>query len=467
MVPRERGRMEIVVRVAIQGHVSVVNSPLADRTGSSRGGTPSSVDWMSGRGQPVSQDESDLEQQARLEERNFNFRQAFHHFVAAADELPADAQHVDRRAQLLHCAARCLEMREPWRAVAGSWEWLGNLLGATIDAANGEPWVANRYKVPSPAIPHEFFYVASDDQWERPAGGIYVDKDHERRHRRASSYEWGANHALAGGQHADAARLYRRAGVAWEQSERPDRLKRAQECYYRAAMSASETGRVETNRGILEPWCAGCLREKSQEERCAKQNHPSHFLDDSQPGEGAESDLQRIKRCGMARLAQTDEERAGVYREYCNQLAAIQRAVATRSSRSDAIKVYRFRNDVELDFLSTCHGFPWKRAWLVSRKLFSKGGSSVGRASLCLVLLYFLVLPLVWWVSGAVDVVDGVDAGPGWIEAIVFSASTLTTLTGRYEPGTWNVNLAQALQAVSAVFGLGYLLWISQRSYED
>lgn len=78
------------------------------------------------------------------------------------------------------------------------------------------------------------------------------------------------------------------------------------------------------------------------------------------------------------------------------------------------------------------------------------------------------MLSCLWGWSGAVTVGAGIPEGRQWGEVVVFNTSTLTTLaTSRFAPGTRQVNLAQARQAVFTVFALGYLLWISQRSYED
>jgi len=99
---------------------------------------------------------------------------------------------------------------------------------------------------------------------------------------------------------------------------------------------------------------------------------------------------------------------------------------------------------------------------------FSKKGSDLGRVLLCLGALYLAVLPALWWSSGVVRTAPGVMPGPKLAEAFVFSLTTLVTLTmGHFRPGGWVVNALQGAEALSAYFSLGYLLWMSQRSYDQ
>jgi hypothetical protein len=405
---------------------------------------------------------------ARKAERRFRFRDAFYWYNRAGR---SDDEEITTMALLR--AARCLEMGEEWRAESASWEWLANYIGLKIDSA----WLADRrghgfdeprqkeildarYKVPSPNEPASHFYVISDKEWRDPPGQKYEnDTDKVRRHHRASAYEWGANHALANYEHNEAARLFRRAGLAWEQSERSDRMKRAARCYYQAALAATRAARTESRQGVLDPWCPGCLRDKTRESNCKHEQHlllKDRRLDEAVPGETLGSDLQRLHECmkDVMKVIKNAEGKPAALRCMGDEdrwLTAIQNSMATYGSKQDAIRIYRQRNDYQRESLKIYQPVRWLReslAWQFSRK-----GSSVWRA--------------LAWLAGSTATAPEIHAGPRAAEALTYSLSTLVTLsTSHFRPGGWVTNFFQSLQALSAYFSLGYLLWISQRSYE-
>lgn len=468
-----------------------------------------------------SHDAPDFAKTAKEAEEAFRFREAFRLYSLAADALlssrEVDTPHPDEvpeRATYMMYAARCLEMGEHWRAVSGAWEWLANELGWAIDKAvlkdelpedQVQEFLTTRYKVKaSPEQLHEFSKVIRDAEWFTPPRQDYDgDPDLIRRHQRASAYQWAANHARAARENAEAARLFRRAAVAWEQSSRGDRDVRAANCYFQASLSAAETARGETRRGIIDPWCPACLREKSQESAC---RHDRHVMT-GRPGEAPKSDLLRLKCCSLKAIEdawrQREEKKrrvsatgaAGVkevrasqsklsdtYDEFHRQLAEIQRTVAAHEARAVAVEVYQFRHGVLRQHLRTYRDrnfhddgriaaavrgrFEWARETLMW--LFSNNGSSVRRTVLSLGFVYLVIAPLLWSAFNAVHVAEGVSAGPGAAEALVFSLTSLVNLTtSHFTPGGWERNLLQALEAISGVFSFGYLLWISQRSYAD
>lgn len=414
-------------------------------------------------------------------EKNMQFEAAFRRFSTEAELREIHAQQgswprestsgvsddTDMVARLWMRAARAREMSEPWRAEAGTWEWLGNFLGRAL-RDNAPDVTRARYEFAPERRAVARFYSISDSEWENPRQGdegLYDDVHSQRLHRRAWAFTWAAAGARAHSQFNAAARLYRRAAVSWEKSRHDARHCRAASCYYEAAICAAQTGRFETRTMILQGWCPSCIREHRTEETCPRNNH-SLREEHRGPEERIESDLERLIRCWSSiRQEGGGEEHRHLHEELDGHLAGIQRALAASGARDEAREFYRVRR-AETRAYRARHRHPaaitdWA-SWALSFY-----GTRVWHFVASMIALYGLVIPTLWWASGAVAVAPTGRAA-SWVEALTFSLSGAITLwTGYFERGTWPMNLGLPLQALSGVFAVGYVLWMLQRPYDD
>lgn len=413
-------------------------------------------------------------------EKNMRFEDAFQCFSAEAElrEIRAerngaqsgkilDREEVDAVAELWMRAARAREMSESWRAEAGTWEWLGNLLGRAVMDSNRDV-TKTRYEYAHHRQAVARFYTISDSEWENPRrrdDDPYDDPHSKRLHRRAWAFTWAAAGARAHSEFAAAARLYRRAGVSWEKSHNAARHRRAASCYYEAGLCAAQTGRFETRSMILGGWCPSCLREHRTEETCPDNEHALRE-EERGPEERVESDVQRLIRCwASVSEAEGHPGRRDLHEESDRHLAGIQRALAASGARDEARRVYLLRRTEK-----RAHRALRRRPVVVAdwaSWALSCYGTRMWQFVVSVLGLYGLIIPTVWWASGAVEVTSGGQAA-SWPEALTFSLSGAITLwSGYFEPGTWVMNLALSLQALSGVLAVGYGVWMLQRSYDE
>lgn len=370
---------------------------------------------------------------------------------------------VDDGASLLMRAARALEKGEHWRTQAASWEMLGNVLGAHIASGASKEERDERYAVRSDRESVEGFYVISEDEWSTPGGQDYgEDVSAIRRHHQGQAYQWAAECALAHRQFSDAARLFRKAAVAWQASQRREKEKRAADCYWQAALCAAQSSRFSTRRMIHDKkWCPSCLRDKASEDVCKFCVGSEIAL--ARDGEGKGSDLDRLRAC-WEQTTSSSEASEEDFKNACRQFAGIQRQLAITGARDEAIAAYRFRLRYMRSFFRRNHPVKYAESalsWLVSHNY-----SSVGRFIVSLVVLYGLAIPAIWWATGSA-VPQGSGQG-GVLEAVVFSlANTADFTPGHFLAGDAITTAFQALQALSGYFALGIALWISQRSYDS
>ncbi len=241
--------------------------------------------------------------------QNYDFMGAFEEYMrayqATADDHAPQLETLSGD-DLLMKSARALQMAEGWRAQVGTWEKLGNTLGRQLDKTDStqragdtvpeevtklQSAILAAYETPGGRELFSQFNVISDLEW------ALLDKCPDNcssgcldRRRQAWAYEWAAETAAATGNLADAARLFRRAGWAWEKAlhygraggqaesdvdtpESEKRLERAAACYTRAAANAAQTTRRATRNMIAtRPWCPACQRDKTSE----KEDECSH-----------------------------------------------------------------------------------------------------------------------------------------------------------------------------------------------
>ena len=338
------------------------------------------------------------------------------------------------------------------------------------------------------------FYVISDAEWARidsPCPDGCMNKC-SMRQKQAYAYEWAADGAASSANYADAARLYRRAGWAWEKAIHYGKpglgegaadpamfpssrcLRRAARCYAQAAFNAVLTPRPAPWAMITEHrWCSACVLDKTRETNCPHQ-------ETSWPQPPAEdvpqTDVERLRRCwgdiakierqqadsnATAKSAEENAEEEGAV-----QLATIQGLLAGRGHTRAAQRVYRMRKQ----YLRNCwrHSHPVKRWASQVMLLISSNGSSARRLLGSLALLYLVLIPAAWctawWLGAPAPLASG--HGPLPAEALLFSLSSVANVSnGHFAPGGWVSSSLQVAEGLSAYFALGYLLYVAQRSY--
>jgi hypothetical protein len=313
------------------------------------------------------------------------------------------------------------------------------------------------------------------------------------RQKQAYAFEWAADAAASSANYADAARLYRRAGWAWEKAIHygkpglgegtPDPamfphsrcLRRAVRCYAQAAFNAVLTPRPAPQTMITDRlWCPACVLDKARELNCPHGEVTS--MKSPAPEDGPQTDIERLRRCWAAiaaierrrapsdAAAESAEENAEEEGE--THLAAIQGLLAGRGQTRAAQQIYRVRKQ----YLRDCwrHSHPVKRRMSQVMLLLSSNGSSPRRLLGSLALLYLIVIPAIWWTAwhlGAPVPLVGAH-GPLPAEALLFSLSSVANVSnGHFAPGGWLSSSIQVIVGLSAYFALGYLLFVAQRSY--
>ena len=419
--------------------------------------------------------------------RDYRFEEAFRRFLLAHDRHGRRSRDDD-----LMRAARALQMSETWRAQAGVWEALGNEIGQRMrtDGLAG----AGLYSYPPGREFVGRFYVISDKEWARidsPCPGRCTSKC-SMRQKQAWSFEWAADAAASSANHDEAARLYRRAGWAWEKAIHygrpglgqgpadpamfPDsrHLRRAARCYAQAAFSAVLNPRPAPRAMIIHrPWCPACVLDKTRELSCTHDG--ASAAQPPAPEDIPQTDVERLRRCWAAiaaigRRAPTyaDAERAAgnAEEEGAAQFAAIQGLLAGRGQTRAAQQIYRMRQQ----YLRDCwrHSHPVRRWVSEAMWLLSCNGSSPKRLIATLAVLYLVVIPAAWWAAWRLGAPAPLTAGHGPLpaEAVLFSLSSVANISnGHFTAGGWLSSLLQVAEGLSAYFALGYVLYVSQRSY--
>ncbi|MGH3159159.1 MAG: hypothetical protein ACRDNF_21660 [Streptosporangiaceae bacterium] len=419
--------------------------------------------------------------------RGYRFEEAFRRFLLVHDRR----RRRDSPDALMH-AARALQMSETWRAQAGAWEALGNEIGQRM--GTDELAGAGLYGYPPGREFVGRFYVISDREWARiespcPDG---CANQCSLRQKQAYAFEWAADGAASSTNSADAARLFRRAGWAWEKAlhyGKPGRgegiidpalfpssrcLRRAARCYAEAAFNAVLTFRPATRSMITERrWCPACVLDKTSESNCQhRQGGPVTPTAEDLP----QTDVERLCRCWLKIAAierrqgsspaaghSAREDAAG---EGAAQLATIQGLLAGRGMTHAAQQIYRMRKQ----YLRDC----WRRHHRVRRWmsqlmwLLSGNGSSIGRLLVSLALLYLIVVPVSWYAAWRLGAPLPLASGHGPLpaEAVLFSLSSVANVSnGHFMAGGWVSSSVQVAEGLSAYFALGYLLYVAQRSY--
>lgn len=409
------------------------------------------------------------------------------------------AQAPRGRSESLMQAARDMQMAENWRAQAGTWERLGNELGSVLESGKDQ-WLRDvLYSYPKGREFFGQFYVISDIEWDsiKPRCPKKCRDQCADRQKQAYAYEWAAEAAAAASNAGDAARLFRRAGWAWEKtthymasgqegSIEVDRYRRAAKCYAEASANASRTSRYSTRQMIVyRRWCPACLRDKKREDKCEHDDHMAVL--DRHPDTPA-TDIERLHRCWLIIAKSQEGRRASdkvtkgndgaprdnserghwrAFEEGRQQLSEIQGRLASEGARKEAREVYREQRKYITDYYVAVKDWRWVPLRVL--RLLSHNGSSPGRLLTSLATLYLVILPTAWlgyWMATAPPVPLGQKLGPLPLEAVIFSLSNIVNLSnGHFLVTSSTGTLLQALQGLSGYFALVRILYVAQRSY--
>jgi hypothetical protein len=440
-------------------------------------------------------------------DQRYEFHAAYRGFLRAADSFQK-AGEPDRANTSRFKAAISLEKSQDWRANSALWENLGDRLGEDLT-----PKSKSRH--PNQPGQSGMFHVISTDRWGKLYEWYYEPGSaEERRHEQALSYMWGAAGAESAGSLDLASSLYRKAGIAWELTTWGDRDPRpGYEADVQARETRGEKWLVASNCFFHAAYnAAQSISPESKEwERVLNRYTPSEYgwqTDTDGHPFLPESDVERLVRCwknhGETRHTHTDS-----VQQACEQLSTIQLELSRRGRRKSAIQVYRMRERLALDISQKQKDHWWRRrrprngptglrplsdqAWatavfvrlargakrvrlgLIDRLdrsarrahlALTNSGSSLLRTFASAIVLYVIIFPAIYWSSGVVEHSES-HAPIGFGDSIIFTLANLVSLSVRdyVAPGVVGATV-QTLQAVSAYFVLGYVIWQLTRSFE-
>jgi len=151
----------------------------------------------------------------------------------------------------------------------------------------------------------------------------------------------------------------------------------------------------------------------------------------------------------------------------CEQLRMLQSAFARQGRKQHAKRIFQLREKM---LRQDCGGPVPDRARLVARRAWhhaTRSNTDLVRISGLAILIYIVVFPAVYKAGGLIRHHDADTAVTVW-DSVVLSMATLVTLPVRdlvieSAWGSW----IQTLEALSAYFVLGYVIWVVLRSFEE
>jgi hypothetical protein len=358
------------------------------------------------------------------------------------------------------------------------------------------------------------FIVGSNDGWRDPVlsrralagaspalpNGYYRSEDSRQRHRQALSYLHGAEEATAHNRFALAARLHRKAAIAWslcdwgergaDDAEDPWTAERLREqygerwlwaarSYFRAKLLSIGSDKFDEKNERLVSYAPADVWWSDSGTRAAPDATPPEIFD-------TRSDIERMSFCWdqcveAKKLASSErakqlEHELTVRTEHARQLGTIQNELARAGLRTDAIEVHRDRRKLEARCLRidartkkpVAAALCWARSigaeWM---RLISQNGSDVWRMVAVIATIYLVVFPLLYWKLGLIVHAHS-GAGAGFLGSEAVSWASVAGLSVRdYAAADTSAACLQAAQSVLAFFFLGYLIWMFTRSYDD
>lgn len=415
---------------------------------------------------------------ARVAERRQRFDAASQSFILAA----RSAQRGNRPAMQIRSlmrAASCLEKAQNWRAHTATWEQLARTIEGEIHGRSGAKIERDmRLDAPHKGGQHARFNIISYDSWDRGIAEYYADDQLATlKHQLAFAYTFAAEEAEASRRHVIAARYYRLASVAWEDSRwgdpdakggtehAGDKYREAARCVYGAARCALESNEWVAMYRVTEGWEAYDLGYGSMYAEEAR-------LSLEAPDGHGESDLQRLSRLWQAyRHSRPTAPGAVLSRSLAQEIRHVthlQQLLAQRGDQREARHLYQRRRALESQRLMAEGKNLASR--LIRLYLFLTGASSsFARTAVFAATVHLVLFPILYAVAffSAIHI-SGDNSSSAVVEVTVFSmANSVGLATGRQVPLTATAAAVQAVQTMSAVAFAGYLLWISLRSYEE
>jgi hypothetical protein len=419
----------------------------------------------------------ELERAASEAEQGRDFQAAHQLFLRAHFAHRATAAGAEASRFCLLRAALCAQKSDQARAVPAVWEYLGDLLGESLN---------DRYVRRDRPGQSDMFQLMSEDQWSDPYWGYYKESDPAEpvRHRQAWAYLFAARSSEESGDYEQAVREYRKSALAWELSgwgepghsaiapplprdaraelridDRPGaKWVLAADCYFRAAHCSLLARDLRVARQIFAPYVLQELRiiylnvGGSSEIRAGQR----------------ESDLERMKRCWTCvrdSIAQGGGDRARLAeatRAQAQQLHRLEEALTACGRAPDARRLHRERQRLLVKHESSF-------AWRVVRWLFLQttgAGSSVSRTLASATVLYAGLLPLLAWSLHLVRSQAVPRRSVSFWDALLFCLANVVTLdlTWLGPDGAAGEALRVGI-ALSSYFTLGYVLWLVLRWY--
>lgn len=408
---------------------------------------------------------SRLEHNARRHEKRFEFDEAAHLYFRSA-MLQQSGAH--RFANLMR-AASCKERSQNWRQQSGLWERLAYELAKSTGWKFPERMESFRARHLEPGQ-LGIFHIISYDEWMRPASAlVQLTKGQEeiglRRLQRAWAYQWGAEEAEASGRLTHAARLWRLAGLSFADEHCPlqDRFREAARAFLHGATSTLRAGEwVPMMFVATVPWDSTSIEWGDPKTEAVTE---SYKLDSNDPHSECRTDLE-WHQYAWTNYLQGIRDRAAqadALDEWARELNQLQQLIIATGDRRHGAQLYQERMLVEHKILRT------RRRWipLLYRELYhwtSLSGSSVRRALLTAFIANVVIIPLLYWSTGAAQAgISGQDRASVPDTLILSLANVVSLSTSSAHLVTEWATALQALQAVGGYFILAFIVWVAQR----
>jgi hypothetical protein len=366
-------------------------------------------------------------------------------------------------------AASCKERAQNWRQQSGLWERLAYELAKSTGwsfPGRMESFRARHLEPGQLGI----FHIISYDEWMSPASGlIHLAKGQEEkglRHlQRAWAYQWGAEEAEASGRLTHAARLWRLAGLSFTDDLCPlqDRFRDAARSFLHGATSTLRAGEwVPMIFVATVPWDAASIEwgdpkteATTEDQRLGPNEAHAEYRTDLEWHQYAwQRYLEGIKG---------SPARADAMDEWARELNQLQQLLIAAGNRRHGVRLYQERMRIQLRLLRIGH--QWVA--LLFRKIYywtTLSGSSVRRALLTAFIVNAVILPLLYWSTGAAQAGTSGHNGASFPDTLILSLANVVSLsTSSAHIVTEWASALQALQAISGYFILAFIVWVAQR----
>lgn len=408
---------------------------------------------------------SRLERSARRHEKRFEFDEAAHlYFRAAALERSGN----NRFSNLMR-AASCKERAQNWRQQSGLWERLAYELAKSTGWKFPDRMESFRSRHLEPGQ-LGIFHIISYDEWMRPASElVHLVKGKEelglRRLQRAWAYQWGAEEAEASGRLTHAARLWRLAGLSFADEQCPleDRFREAARAFLHGATSTLRAGEwVPMIFVATVPWDSSSIEWGDPKTKATAEDHEP---DQSGVQTECRTDLgwHHYAWENYLQAIKDPTAQADALDEWARELNQLQQMLIAAGDRRHGARLYQQRMQANLRILKLRR----QRMVFIFRELYhwtTLSGSSVRRALLTALIVNAVILPLLYWSTGAAQAGISGQHHATFVQTLILSLANVVSLStsSAHVVTEWATAL-QALQAVSGYFILAFIVWVAQR----